>query len=179
MRAWALAAGLALLASAPALAQAPAQMAAPKLPPACTDAAHRAFDFWIGRWAVTETKSGAVAGQSLIERVYDGCALRENWRETNLTGGSLNTYDGMIGKWRQTWTDSSGAWTEYIGGPEDGKMVLISRRPSKRDPSKTVLTRLTFTPNADGSVRQYSDASIDDGATWVLRYDYTYRKAKS
>jgi hypothetical protein len=37
---------------------------------------------------------------------------------------------------------------------------------------------MTFTPNPDGSMRQYSDYSRDDGKTWLERYDYTYRKAK-
>ena len=36
--------------------------------------------------------------------------------------------------------------------------------------------RMTFTRNADGSVRQYSDQRLDGGA-WVERYDYTYRRA--
>jgi len=37
---------------------------------------------------------------------------------------------------------------------------------------------MVFTPNPDGSVRQSSDASTDEGKTWMERYDYTYRKAK-
>jgi hypothetical protein len=161
-----LAAALVLLAAAPA-----AQ------PPGCADAAHHAFDFWIGRWEVTETKTGRPAGNSLIEAVYSGCTIRENWREPGFTGGSLNTYDAATGKWRQTWTDSAGAWREFVGGMEAGRMVLVARQPSRQDPSETILVRLTFTPNPDGSVRQYSDMSRDDGATWVARYDYTYRKA--
>ena len=34
----------------------------------CKSPAHHAFDFWIGRWTVTETKTGKPAGQSLIEQ---------------------------------------------------------------------------------------------------------------
>ena len=168
-------AALALLAgmgacAAPAVAQpVPADL--------CKSAEHHAFDFWIGRWTVTETKSGKPAGQSLIESLYNGCALRENWSEPGYTGGSLNTYDAATGKWRQTWTDASGAWREFVGGIEDGKMVLVARAPNPRDAAKPALVRLTFTPNPDGSVRQYSDASRDDGKTWLERYDYTYRKA--
>ncbi|WP_309606007.1 hypothetical protein [Phenylobacterium sp.] len=162
-----------LLAPSPSLAQ-PA--AAPK-PPACADAAHHAFDFWIGRWTVTETKTGKPAGQSLIEGLYAGCAIRENWREPGYAGGSLNTYDAAAGKWRQTWTDSAGTWREFVGGLEAGRMVLVWRHPVQADPSKMARERMIFTANADGSVRQYSDASTDDGETWTERYDYTYRKA--
>ncbi|WP_372781370.1 hypothetical protein [Phenylobacterium sp.] len=153
-----------------------AQPATPA-PPACTDAAHHALDFWIGRWTVTETKDGKAAGQSLIEALYSGCAIRENWTEPGYAGGSLNTYDAASGKWRQTWTDSAGTWREFVGGVENGKMVLVARRAAKADPAKFLLERMIFTPNPDGSVRQYSDQSVDDGKTWTERYDYTYRKA--
>ena len=166
-------AGLALLAcAAPAAAQ-------PVAADLCKSSAHHAFDFWIGRWTVTETKTGKPAGQSLIEQLYNGCALRENWSEPGYAGGSLNTFDAPAGKWRQTWTDASGAWREFVGGIEDGRMVLVARAVSPRDPAKVILARMTFTPNPDGSVRQYSDASRDDGKTWTERYDYTYRKAGS
>ncbi|MGZ3314657.1 MAG: hypothetical protein ACXU8S_13390 [Phenylobacterium sp.] len=142
----------------------------------CADAAHHAFDFWIGRWTVTDTKTGRPAGQSLIESLYGGCTIRENWTDPGLSGGSLNTYDATTGKWRQTWTDSSGAWREFVGGMQDGKMMLVWRFASVRNRGQFNQVRLTFTPNPDGSVRQYSDTSRDDGASWAFRYDYTYRR---
>jgi hypothetical protein len=61
---------------------------------------------------------------------------------------------------------------------ENGKMVLVARRAQKADPTKTLLERMIFTPNPDGSVRQYSDASTDEGKTWAQRYDYTYRRVR-
>lgn len=146
----------------------------PSPSPACDTAAHRAFDFWIGEWDVTNTQDGTPAGHSLIESVYYGCTIRENWREPGFTGGSLNTLVARDGHWHQLWTDSSGAWREFIGGPENGRMVLVWSHPSAADPTKTVRVRLTYTPNPDGSVRQYSDQSID-GMHWTERYDYTYR----
>ncbi len=169
---------IAILLAAPGVCVAQAVSAPKRPPPACTDAAHHAFDFWIGRWDVTETKTGKPAGKSLIEALYQGCAIRENWTEAGYAGGSLNTYDAATGKWRQTWTDSANSWREFVGGVEDGKMVLVARRPAKADPSKMLLERMVFTPNPDGSVRQYSDQSLDDGRTWTERYDYTYRKAR-
>lgn len=144
---------------------------------ACAAAEFHQFDFWIGRWDVVETKTGKPAGQSLIEGLYQGCALRENWSEPGYSGGSLNHYGSSDGRWRQTWTDSSGTWREFVGGLEDGKMVLIWRHPSAETPAKIVQERMIFTPNPDGSVRQYSDGSVDGGG-WTERYDYTYRSAK-
>jgi hypothetical protein len=51
-------------------------------------------------------------------------------------------------------------------------MVMTAEQPNA---GKTRLVRLTFTANADGTVRQYSDLSDDGGRSWALRYDYLYR----
>jgi len=143
----------------------------------CASAQHRQFDFWIGRWDVFDTHTGERAGSSVIEILYDGCTLRENWSEPGFTGGSLNTFDATDGRWHQTWTDSAGAWREFVGGLDDGRMVLVWRHPSAREPGRMADVRMTFTRNADGSVRQHSDQRID-GGPWTERYDYTYRPAR-
>src|SRR5262249_15005317 len=139
---------------------------------------HRQFDFWVGSWDVFDAKSGERAGQSLIEKLYGGCVLRENWSEPGFTGGSLNIYAAIDHKWHQTWMDQSGALREFVGGIDGGKMILVAKSALRQDPAHNVLVRMTFTPNADGSVRQFSDYSKDDGATWAFRYDYIYRPAK-
>jgi hypothetical protein len=142
----------------------------------CDLAEYRQFDFWIGEWRVVETKTGDAAGQSKIENLYNGCGIRENWEDPDLTGGSLNIYDASDKKWHQLWIDSSGSRRDFVGGLEGGKMILIATHPSLAHPGKTVSERMTFTPNPDGSVRQYSDATFDGGKTWSERYDYTYRR---
>lgn len=150
----------------------------PPPPPTCDAPENRQFDFWVGKWDVFDTKTGTPGGSSLIELLYGGCTLRENWKDAALTGGSLNTYSTIDKRWHQTWTDSAGTWREFVGGLEGGRMILVWSYPSVHQPGKTVQERLIFTPNADGSVRQYSDQTID-GTNWVERYDYTYRRAKS
>ncbi len=142
---------------------------------ACAAPQYRQFDFWLGEWTVVDTATGAAAGDSRIEAAYGGCGVRENWRDPDLTGGSLNTYDRSDRLWHQVWIDSSGARREFIGGREGEAMVLVSTHPSAKDPNVTIKERMRFTANADGSVRQFSDASRDGGANWVSRYDYTYR----
>lgn len=172
MRHWFLLVLLAL-SSAPSEAQSPA--AAPP-PPKCTAAESRQFDFWIGEWNVTDQQTRQHAGESHIEKLYGGCVLRENWSSDGFRGGSLNSWWKGDGRWHQTWMDQNGAFRHFIGGLQNGKMVMTAEQPSQREPGKTVLVRLTFTPNADGTVRQYSDFSTDGGSTWQLRYDYLYRR---
>jgi hypothetical protein len=56
-------------------------------------------------------------------------------------------------------------------------MVLVWSHPSARFPGKTAQERMIFSANSDGTVRQYSDQSID-GVKWIERYDYTYVPTK-
>ncbi len=173
MRAWILAALLAATSSAGAQTPsvAPAQPAIPK----CDRPENRQFDFWVGHWQVFDTNDKSLQGESRIEALYDGCTIRENWRDPRLIGGSLNTYVTTDSKWHQLWTDSSGAWREFIGGMVGKEMILIAKFPSVRVPGQMVQARMTFTPNPDGSVRQHSVRSTD-GISWTEGYDYTYRR---
>ena len=155
----------------PTVAPAPAMA-----PPKCTAPESRQFDFWIGEWNVTDQTNGQFAGVSQIEKLYGGCVLRENWTSEGFRGGSLNSWWQGDRKWHQTWMDQAGAFRHFIGGIEGGKMVMVAEQPSQREPGKIVLVRLTFTPNSDGTVRQYSDVSRDGGKSWVFRYDYLYRR---
>jgi hypothetical protein len=155
-----------------AVGVAPAQ----PVPPGCSGAVYRQFDFWAGEWSVTDRATGRPAGTSHIEKLYGGCALRENWASPDFRGGSLNSYWAADRRWHQTWTDSSGAFRHFIGGLDAaGQMVMTADQPNPSDPLKRRLIRLSFTANRDGTVRQYSDYSDDGGASWRPRYDFLYR----
>ena len=146
----------------------PAQTAAPR---ACTAAEHRQFDFWVGRWDVYGPK-GKKAGENRIEVIADGCALLEQWTGSGgFNGKSLNIYDSGDRRWHQTWVDSSCTLLMLTGGLVERDMVLSSVAPSPSDPRKTVQQRITWTPAADGSVRQLWESSADDGKSWTVLFD--------
>ena len=152
-----------------------AQPAAPP-PPACASPEHRQFDFWVGRWQVSPTGKPAVVAESLIERLYGGCAIREHWMpKANPGGGSLNSYVPAEKAWRQTWVGSSGERVEFKGGVAGGAMVLTGDWPGPDGKSR--LVRMTYTKAADGSVRQLGEQSLDGGKTWGPSFDFTYRPA--
>jgi len=158
------------VAATSAVAQQPA-------PSVCEAAAHHQFDFWVGEWSVTDQASGQFAGVSHIEQIYGGCVIRENWASEGFRGGSLNSYWEADKHWHQAWMDSAGAFRHFIGGLDpQGRMVMTARQADPSGSGKIRLIRLTFTANSDGTVRQYSDYSSDDGATWKFRYDYLYRR---
>jgi hypothetical protein len=117
---------------------------------------------------------GKFAGTNRVERVGD-CFLEEHWAAASggYTGRSLNSVS-VDGKWRQTWTDTSGLRLELLGGLVDGKMVLEGETPS-RDPKNPAPTknRITWTPESGGVVRQHWETSTD-GVAWSTAFDGWY-----
>lgn len=165
-----LAALLALVAAVPAYGQSSAT------PPACTTTDHRAFDFWVGDWTVTRADTGAVVAESRIEKLYDGCAIRENWMPRGgAGGGSLNAWDPKTRLWRQTWTDSSGAWVDFTGGIADKAMVLNGLWRDYLGPGQDALIRMTYRKGDDGSVSQRGEQSTDFGKSWSIAFVFLYR----
>ncbi len=133
----------------------------------------RQFDFWIGKWEVTNP-AGKVAGHSHIELILDGRALQEHWTGAGgFTGTSLNIYDADAKVWRQFWIDRTGGVLQLSGRLIDGRMVLEGTSTSD---GKTAVDRITWTPNADGTVRQLWEKSTDDRQTWSVAFDGRYRR---
>lgn len=148
----------------------------PPPPPACTAAEHRQFDFWVGYWDVYPTGKDKVVAHSLIENLYDGCVIRENWIPLRGSGGSsLNSYFPDERLWRQVWADSSNGWGTFEGSFQNGAMVLSGDWKNPNGPGTKAFTRTTWSRNADGSVRQHGEARSADGKTWSTTYDFTYR----
>lgn len=168
-----------LAAQTPPAAPAPATQPAPK-PGPCDDAAHRAFDFWVGRWDVRPTGKDVIVAHSLIERLYRGCAIRENWMPIGQPaggGGSLSSYDSATGGWRQTWVDSSGTRVDFTGGYAAGAMVLAGPWRGIVTPGKEDTVRMTYTRLPGGRVRQLGEVSTDQGKSWTVSFDFTYSPA--
>lgn len=157
--------------SAPATAAtAPATAAAPR---GCTGSTYRQFDFWVGDWDVLDPK-GNLAGTNLIRPILGRCVLHENWAgKGGVKGESFNGFDVKRNVWHQTWMDASGGVLMLEGAFIDGSMTLSDRTlPGKADPN--AVNEITWTPNADGSVRQHWRASKDGGKTWTTAFDGRY-----
>ncbi len=161
--------GFALLAMALCILPAHAQDAPP---PDCSGSEYRAFDFWLGAWDAYITGTETLAGRSTIAAADKGCVITEHWRSqrADYSGRSLNIYDRGSGRWEQFWVDSQGVLVHFIGGRiENGMQLTAAPRAAGGQSS-----RMTFTRNADGSVRQFGEVS-SDGAAWTAEYDFTYR----
>lgn len=140
---------------------------------ACAAPEHRGFDFWLGEWQV-RTPDGRLAGTNRIDREYDGCVLHEKYTTgRGYSGESLNIYDAPRKVWHQTWVDTSGTLLMLEGGLRDGRMVLEGQTTG----ADGVITRhrITWTPNADGSVRQFWESTGADGQ-WTVAFDGAYTR---
>ncbi len=168
---------LALSMTALAAGSAVAQTPKPPAPPPCAAAEHHQFDFWVGRWDVYPFGKEKLVAHSLIESLYGGCAIRENWMPLTSggDGGSLSSFVPDEKGWRQTWIDSSGARVDFKGGYAGEAMVLTGFWPDVLGPGKDALIRMTYTRQPGGAVRQLGEASTDEGKTWSPSFDFLYR----
>jgi len=142
----------------------------------CSNVEARQFDFWIGRWNVTEKDKPA--GTNTIERLLDGCALLENW--TGAQGGSgrsLNFFDRADRKWHQTWIDGSGGALFLSGRFENGAMRMEGERPAEGTQPASH-HRITWTPLPGGKVRQLWESRGSGGEAWAVQFDGLYTPAQ-
>lgn len=159
---------LGLLAVLCGMASTPAQAQA-----ACRDPAYRQFDFWLGEWEVFKP-DGTLAGTNRIEQEYGGCVLHERYATPKgYSGESLNTYDAARKVWHQTWVDNAGLLLLLEGRLVDGRMVLEG---AGQGPDGTAVKhRITWTPNPDGSVRQFWESTGPSGK-WTVAFDGLYKR---
>ena len=147
--------------------------AAQKLP-SCDRPEHRQFDFWVGEWDVTV--SGKPAGTNSITKEMKGCVIHEHWSGGGgLRGESFNIWDRTRKKWHQTWVTDTGNLLVLEGEFVNGAMQMTGESMTAKG---AVTNRVTWTPNPDGSVRQFWESSTDGGNTWQTSFDGLYRRAK-
>jgi hypothetical protein len=168
-----LAALLAGAAGTPSPATAQAQPA----PAACSAVAFHAFDFWIGDWDVYDPANGQLSAHARITPVENGCALREEYRALDGSGGeSLSAWDVAQHQWRQHWVSSRGAIVSLAGVLSGSSMILTGPETGTHSPPD--LIRGTWTPEPAG-VREIGERSTDGGHTWKPWFDLHFRRAGS
>ena len=143
-------------------------------PPPCQEDIYRAFDFWLGTWDVTTT-AGQTAGVNKITAQENGCLVLEEWTSIGgNTGQSYNFYDPGIKKWRQIWV-SGGATIDYAGGLNDAGEMTLEGEIAYRNGTSFPF-RGTWTPNEDGSVRQYFQQYNPKTEEWDDWFTGIYKK---
>lgn len=135
------------------------------------------FDFWIGEWNVYKHNTDKIVGKSKIERIIDGKAIKETYHSTTSSyqGTSLNKYNPRTDQWEQFWVDNTGLTLHITGNLENKAMVLQNKVPSDKG---TLLNKIKWQKNKDGTVRQTWYQSTDEGKNWTIVFDGDYKSNK-
>lgn len=143
-------------------------------PVGCPAAVHHQFDFWAGKWIVRDS-AGKQVGTSDVTVEASGCALVEHWKDNGgVKGASINYYDPGTQHWNQLWVGGRGGILHLSGALQGNAMVLTGERETAKG---HVNDRITWTPLADGRVRQEWVISTDGGSTWQTAFDGYYQRA--
>ena len=113
-----------------------------------------------------------------IQIIEGGCALLETWKgQSGSTGISTNHYNPLTKKWRQLWLSAGAYSIDYEGGIVDGSMALKGLI-FYYSTGKTFPFRGTWTPRADGSVRQFFEQYNPEKDLWVSWFDGIYTRSE-
>ncbi len=131
------------------------------------------FDFWVGEWEVFDSNTGRQAGENSIVKMEQGCMLLERWQGgSGSTGTSLNYYNPVTREWRQVWVSAGRYSIDIVGGLRGESMVLEGSIYNFQGAVWNF--RGTWTPNADGTVRQFFEQYNHDSEQWMPWFDGRY-----
>ncbi len=139
-------------------AQTPGSTPPPAAPAGCTSAESHQLDFWVGHWNVSPKAAPQhKVATSRIEKLYSGCAVRENWMPLRGgDGGSFSSYLPDKHGWQQLWVDSSGSWVTFTGGWDGHAMVLEGvLAPARSSATKDTHVLSSAARRIGGAERRY------------------------
>ena len=138
------------------------------------------FDFWLGEWNVySNDDKRQFQGTNSVTKQHKNCLIMENW--TNVQGGtgsSMNYYDPVEDRWRQLWV-ADGYSIDYSGGLNESRSMVLKGKINYYQTGKSQAFRGTFTPNADGTVRQFFEQKDAESQKWAVWFDGLYVKTGS
>jgi hypothetical protein len=143
--------------------------------PPCSSPEFRQFDFWLGEWELAWEGGG---GTNVITAILDDCVIQESFAGDMADGSvfrglSVSTYNLRAKQWQQTWVDNQGAYLDFAGGFEDGRMILS--RQAERD-GKAFLQRMVWRDIEQNSLEWDWQRSDDGGETWQVLWHISYTR---
>ncbi len=143
----------------------------------CSGPEYRQFDFWLGDWDASDFGGKAVVARLRVDRLLDGCVLREEYEGVDgHQGQSLSIYDSSRGVWHQSWVTNRGELLTIEGTFQAGEIVLSGADHTADGKERRV--RGVWKPE-DGGVRETAVTSTDGGKTWKPWFDLVFRPHKS
>jgi len=144
-------------------------------PTPCSSAPYHQFDFWVGDWKAFDVATGAKDAHVRVDRILDGCVLREQYDgASGHRGQSFSMYDASRQVWHQTWVTNRGELLIIEGTFRGGAMVLTGADINTSGQQRRV--RGEWKP-VSGGVRETAVTSTDGGKTWQPWFDLIFRPA--
>ncbi len=159
----------------------------PQSAPACRDAAHHQFDFWIGDWDVVNRQRRpqgthwGVTGKATdrVHAVADGCGVVEHWRGTTamgrVLGYSLRAWNAARKKWDLVllWPQpNQPSFFTLEGAFADGRGEFF--RTATNAAGNEIRVRFTFSDITPKSLQWSNGTSRDGGrswsSTWIMEF---------
>jgi hypothetical protein len=134
------------------------------------------FDFMLGRWNIYlfAARRGPSLGAATFNADLGDCLMEEHVDAPgSYAGWSFNSWSVFTQQWHRTYVDNLGHRLAMAGGMSNGDMVLTGSQPTVFGPA---LIRVTWHSVSPGEVRQTWEASLNRGASWPLRYSFTFVK---
>jgi hypothetical protein len=135
---------------------------------ACTAPAYHQFDFWVGKWRVTDAH-GRLLGYDTVSKMLGGCVIYEKYEDAGdpSVGIGMTAYGMRPGQWHQDFMDDTGFVLALDGSLQHGAMVLTGTNYVR---GKRVLNRGVWTPRGN-LVEELWTVSSDGGHTWKTQFD--------
>ena len=137
----------------------------------------RQFDFWLGRWEVTWGEGKRASNH--IQAILNGCVILEEFdgaQDAALKGMSVSAYNPKRRCWQQTWVDDAGNYWAFIGGFQDGQMVLAADDVTAE--GKPIKLRMVWYNIAADELDWNWEKSEDAGQTWAVLWQLHYTRRK-
>ena len=135
------------------------------------------WDFWVGEWNVySNDGKHTLQGTNSVTKQHLNCLIMENW--TSVKGGqgsSMNYYDPVESQWRQVWVASAYS-IDYTGGLDESGSMVLNGKINYYKQGKSFSFRGAWTPNQDGSVRQFFEQFDAEKDQWTVWFDGIYER---
>ncbi len=135
------------------------------------------FDFWLGEWELTWEGDGR--GHNSVTKLLGDKIIREKFtslhdaHNATFRGMSVSTYHEATNQWRQTWEDDQGNHLEFVGGIQNGDMILSRQTMVEGQPAHQ---RMVWTNIQADSLDWYWQLSTDAAQSWQTLWHIHYRR---
>ena len=147
------------------------------------DQVYRLLDFWVGDWDVYVNENQKI-GVSVVRKMVNGCAIQENYEQTDgFVGENLFYYNNISGEWKMVWVTGAavslgGVKEKIMTARDDHGGVRFTGELPDNTTGQKILDRSTISPVSKDRVNMVIQQSRDGGDNWVTTFSGYYQRMK-